>query len=80
MNNKMENSKEVKDEIAEDMAMEVRDEIAEDMAMALISYVEAHLMETVGWYLDGTEFDNDDDFFEMQEAVVGKLIGMLSHG
>ena len=69
MNNKMENSKEVKDEIAE------------DMAMALISYVEAHLLETVGWHLDGTEFgqsNNDDDFVEMQEAVIDKLIDMLS--
>mgnify|MGYP006899682165 FL=1 len=66
MNNKMENSKEVKDEIAG------------DMAMALISYVEAHLLETVGWHLDGTEFDNDDDFVEMQVAVVGKLIDMLN--
>ena len=58
----------------------LKDEIAEDMATALISYVESHLMETVGWQLDGTEFDNDDDFVEMHEAVVGKLIGMLSHG
>ena len=56
----------------------LKDEIAGDMATALISYVESHLMETVGWQLDGTEFDNDDDFVEMQEAVVCKLIGMLN--
>jgi hypothetical protein len=63
MNNKMENKK---------------DEIAGDMALALISYVESHLIETVGWHLDGIEFDNDDDFLEMQEAVIDKLIDMLS--
>ena len=63
MNNKMENKK---------------DKIVGDMALALISYVESHLIETVGWHLDSTEFDNDDDFLEMQEAVIDKLIDMLS--
>ena len=62
MNNKMENKK---------------DKIAGDMALALISYVESHLIETVGWHLDATEFDNDDDYLEMQEAVIDKLIDML---
>ena len=55
-----------------------KDKIAGDMALALISYVESHLIETVGWHLDVTEFDNDDDFLEMQEAVIDKLIDMLS--
>ena len=55
-----------------------KDKIAGDMAMALISYVESHLIETVGWHLDATEFDNDDDYIEMHEAVIDKLIDMLS--
>ena len=59
-----------------------KDEIAGDMAMALISYVESHLIETVGWHLDGPEFNNafdtDEDYLEMHEAVIDKLIDMLS--
>ena len=55
-----------------------KDKIAGDMALALISYVESHLIETVGWHLDATEFDNDDDYIEMHEAVIDKLIDMLS--
>lgn len=60
-----------------------KDEIARDMAMALISYIEDHLIETVGWHLEHlsptvAEFDNDDDFLEMHEAVIDKLIDMLS--
>ena len=55
-----------------------KDKIAGDMALALISYVESHLIETVGWHLDATKFDNDDDYIEMHEAVIDKLIDMLS--
>ena len=54
-----------------------KDEIAGDMALALISYVESHLIETVGWHLDATEFDTDEDYLEMHEAVIDKLIDML---
>ena len=32
----------------------------------------------VSIYLNPTQFDNDDDFHEMHEAVIGKLIYMLS--
>lgn len=62
-NNKMENKK---------------DEIAGDMALALISYVEAHMIETVYSQMEGIEFDTDEDLEEMHEAVIDKLIDMLS--
>ena len=75
----MENSKEVKD--VYDRSVDIlkeKDEIARDMAMSLISYIECHLIETVGWHLDGIEFEKGYDFVEMQEAVIDKLIDMLS--
>jgi len=62
-NNKMENKK---------------DEIAGDMALALISYMEAHMIETVYSQMEGIEFDTDEDLEEMHEAVIDKLIDMLS--
>ena len=62
-NNKMENKK---------------DEIAGDMALALISYMEAHMIETVYSQMEDIEFDTDEDLEEMHEAVIDKLIDMLS--
>ena len=55
-----------------------KDEIAGDMALALISYVEAHMIETVYSQMEGIEFDTDEDLEEMHEAVIDKLIDMLS--
>ena len=55
-----------------------KDEIAGDMALALISYMEAHMIETVYSQMEGIEFDTDEDLEEMHEAVIDKLIDMLS--
>lgn len=56
----------------------MKDEIADDLASALIEYMEAHIIETVYSQMEDIEFDTDEDMEEMHEAVVCKILDMLT--
>lgn len=56
----------------------LKDERADELASVLIEYLEAHMIETVYSQMEDMEFDTDEDREEMHEAVVCKLLDMLT--
>ena len=56
----------------------LKDERADELASVLIEYLEAHMIETVYSQMEDMEFDTDEDMEEMHEAVVCKLLDMLT--
>ena len=72
------NNKELETRMSMNTAFDMKDEIADDLASALIEYMEAHMIETVYSQMEDIEFDTDEDLEEMHEAVMCKLLDMLT--
>ena len=72
------NNKELETRMSMNTAFDMKDEIADELASVLIEYLEAHIIETVYSQMEDIEFDTDEDMEEMHEAVVCKILDMLT--